>query len=284
MLKVLAEGEAFQSPCALLLGGFDGFHTGHGTLLSEAKKTGLPVGLTTISGGKTGGDLFTFQERETVFDREGFSFAIELPFSDALKNTPAEAFLGALFARLNVRAIFCGEDFRFGKDAGGTPELLKRAAPCPVTVLPLKTENGEKIAVSAIKKRLAEGNVAAANKELRGGFFVQGIVEHGRQVGRSYGFPTLNVSYPARKFPLRDGVYAGFAETPAGNYPAIVNLGARPTFALDEKKVEAYLKGFDGDLYGAEVRIYFTEFLRPVMKFSGKEALQAQLLKDIECV
>lgn len=284
MLKVLRGGDCFALPCALLLGGFDGFHAGHETLLKEARKTGLPVGLTAISGGKAGGDIFTFAERESLFEKKGFSFVLEIEFSEEFKNTSAEDFLCALFEKINAQAVFCGEDFRFGKGALGTPELLKRLAPCETCVLPLKTEGGEKIATSAVKKRLAEGELAPVNNILCGGFFVQGEVERGRGVGHTYGFPTLNVTYPQEKFAIRDGVYGGFADTAAGRFPAIINFGARPTFGVTEKKVEAYLKGFDGDLYGTQARIYPTRFLRPVMKFESKAELEIQLKKDVESI
>ncbi|MDE6059537.1 MAG: hypothetical protein K2G44_05835 [Clostridia bacterium] len=284
MLKVLHEGEKYSAPCALLLGGFDGFHIGHETLLNAAKKTGLPVGLTSISGGKAGGDIFTFSEREKIFGDAGFSFVLEIEFSEQLKNTPAEDFLKDLFGKVSAQAVFCGEDFRFGKGALGTTALLKEVAPCPVTVLPLKTAGGEKIATSTVKKLLAEGDLAAVNQILTGGFFVAGTVEHGRGVGHTYGFPTLNLTYPKEKFPLREGVYGGYAETEAGRFPAIINFGARPTFGVEEKKAEAYLKGFSGDLYGKTVRLFPTQFLRPVMKFESKEELENQLKKDIEKV
>lgn len=284
MLKVLHEGETYLEPCALLLGGFDGFHAGHETLLAAAQKTKLPVGLTAISGGKAGGDIFTFPEREALLGEMGFSFVLEIEFSEEFRNTSAEDFLCALFEKINAKAVFCGEDFRFGKGALGTPELLKKLAPCPVTVLPLKRKGGEKIATSAVKKLLAAGELASVNNILCGGFFVQGEVERGRGVGRTYGFPTLNVTYPKEKFCIKDGVYGGFAETPAGRFPAIINFGARPTFGLEEKKVEAYLKGFEGDLYGQTVRIYPTQFLRPIMKFESKAELENQLKKDIERV
>lgn len=281
MLKVLHGADKFSEPCALLLGGFDGFHLGHGALLDAAKKTGLPVGLTAISGVKAGCDIFTLAEREVIFGRAGFSFVWEIEFTEAFQNTSAEEFLRELFDRISVKALFCGEDFRFGRNAQGTPELLKKLAPCAVCVLPLEWADGKKIAASEIKNYLSKGQMSKANRLLFSNFFLQGVVERGRGVGHTYGFPTLNLSYPKEKFALREGVYGGYAETNAGRYPSIVNFGARPTFGVEEKKVEAYLKGFSGDLYGTTVRIYPTEFLRPIQKFSSEEELKIQLKKDI---
>ena len=281
-MLILSEEEHFTPPCALMLGGFDGLHRGHAYLLSRAKETGLPVGITSILGGKAGGELFTRTERRYLFLQAGVAFVTEYAFSDSFRTTPPEAFLRSLFARFDVKAVFCGEDFRFGKDAAGSPELLKALAPCPVTVLPLAEENGEKIATSRIKRMIAKGDTAGADALLLHPYFVGGTVEHGRHVGGPVlGFPTLNLTVPPEKTHPADGVYAGYAETPAGRYPAIVNFGARPTFGVAEKKTEAYLDGFSGDLYGADVRIYPARFLRPVMKFDGVEALKAQLQRDI---
>lgn len=281
MLKALARGEGFVGRCVLLLGGFDGIHVGHAELIAAAGKYGLPVGVTSISGGKTGGDLFTFAEREYLYERAGLSFAYETPFSESLKNTTAEAFLDELFSLFSVEALICGEDFRFGKDAAGTPELLKRVAPCAVEVLSLRSCGGEKVSSSRIKILLSEGSMSEANALLTVPYFIQGTVEHGRRVGRTLGFPTVNLTLPTEKRLVREGVYGGYAETPCGRFPAILNIGARPTFGVDEKKAEAYLDGFSGDLYGKTVRLFPTEFYRPVIGFSDADGLKAQLETDI---
>ena len=177
--------------------------------------------------------------------------------------------------------MFCGEDFRFGKDASGTPALLKEKAPCPVTVLPLAAKDGEKIAVSRIKRLLAEGDMEKVNALLCAPYFVRGEAEHGRAVGRTYGFPTANLHLPAGKFPLKEGVYAARARLKNGEeYPAIVNFGPCPTFGVEERKTEAHLVGFEGDLYGEKVTLYPVRFLRPIRKFQSKEALEEQLEGD----
>ena len=280
MLKFLSGGVNRISPCALLLGGFDGLHRGHRALLGEAKKTGLPVGITSISGGK-GGCLFTAQEREVIFARAGIDFVYEITFTDEVRGTGAEKFLQELFASVPAEAVFCGEDFRFGRDALGTPQMLKSLAPCKVNIVELKTWYGEKVSISACKRLLSGGDMPKLNELLGEPYFVQGVVEHGRRVGRTYGFPTLNLSLPAEKLPPREGVYGGYAETPKGRYKTIVNVGARPTFGVAEKKIEAYLDGFSGDLYDETVRVYPTEFYRDITKFTSVEELKGQLEKDI---
>lgn len=280
MLKVLRKGESFSEPCALLLGGFDGLHAGHMSLVAAARRTGLPLGATVLCGNKAGGNLFTFAEREYIFEKAGFSFVLEEEFTEEFKRIPAEEYLRSLFSRINAAAVFCGEDYRFGSGAAGTAELLQKLAPRPAEVLPLTLAGGRKVSVSEIKRWLQEGNVENANRLLAVDYFVQGEVEHGREVGRKYGFPTLNLSYPAGKFPIAEGVYGGYAQTPLGTYSAVINFGSRPTFGVDEKKIEAHLKDFRGDLYGAVVRVFPEVYLRGVVKFGSEEELSLQIEKD----
>ncbi len=274
-----AFGEKMELPCALVLGGFDGLHLGHRRLLDEAKKTGLPVVLTTMFGGKCG-QLFTREERKFLFARAGVSAVCEVDLDGELREVSAEKFAEELFAHIPARAVFCGEDFRFGKDALGTPKTLKRYAVCPVFALPVVKTAGEKISSSALKERLLAGDLSAL-RAAGLGYFVQSTVEHGRQVGRTYGFPTLNLTPPPEKLLPPDGVYGGLCTTPFGDFPTIVNIGARPTFGVEERKVEAYLDGFSGDLYGRTVQIYPTERFRGIEKFGDVEQLKAQLERDI---
>ena len=282
MLKAIGEGERLRRRVALLLGAFDGMHLGHMTLLRAAAETGAPVAVLTIAGGKAGGDLFTREERRTVFERVGVRYALEYAYSEALWQTSAERFLEALFARVHPHAVFCGEDFRFGRGAQGTPALLAACAPCPVFPLPLARADGEKISSSHIKQRIADADMAGANALLAVPYFLQGRVEHGRAVGRTLGFPTANLSLPPEKALPREGVYFGHAETPRGSFPAIVNIGARPTFGVAERKAEVYLHGFRGDLYGRQIRIFPERFLRPVIAFSSAHELEEQLRRDRE--
>ena len=269
-------------PCALLMGGFDGLHTGHRALLKAAKDAGLPVCITTILGLKSGA-LFTKEERKYIFKQAGIDDVFEYSFTEEFKNLSAEGFLEMLFQKIRAKAVFCGEDFRFGQGALGTPELLKKLAPCPVTVLPLLEKEGEKVSVTLIKRLLQAGDIHAVN-ELLGSYFMQGRVERGRQVGRTYGFPTLNLSVPEEKLLPPDGGYGGFVVTPKGTYQSIINIGSRPTFDVTERKLEAHLLDFSGDLYGAIVRVSLTSFLRPIERFSSKEMLKEQLQRDIRQV
>ncbi len=281
MLNVLQRGESYSAPCVLLLGGFDGIHIGHQTLVEAGKAFSCPVGLTSFYGGKQGGDIFTPPEREYLYGLQGLSFSYQIPFTDELKNTSAEDFLRELTGAFSLRAVVCGSDFRFGKGASGDSALLKRTLNCPVLVKELTKIGGEKVSSSQIKKMLSEGDTSAVNVYLAHPYLIMGRVERGRSVGKGLGFPTLNLSISTEKYPLRDGVYGGYVQTERGEFPAVINYGARPTFGVEERKIEAYLVGFEGDLYGTQVRVFPTEYLRPVQKFESVEELCEQVKRDI---
>ncbi len=266
----------------MLLGGFDGLHLGHRQLLACAKKSGLPVGVMSIHGGKEGA-IFTEQERELLFAQAGVDFLFALPFAKIKDKTPEE-FLALLERKFAPRFYVCGEDFRFGANAAGTPSTIKERGQVCVEVLPLLEMDGEKISSRMIKSYLATGDVERANTLLGERFFLLGQVEKDRQIGRTIGFPTANIPYPKEKFPLKKGVYETRITLDGKEYKGITNYGARPTFDDEKVVTETYLDGFEGDLYGKVLTLEFIRYLREITKFDGVDALRAQLEYDIRRV
>ena len=285
MLKTVSFTEKFNKtqPCALLLGGFDGVHIGHRLLVERARKCGLPVGIMSISGGKGETDLFTFSEREEIFSSLGLDFAFEMPFSEIRDMQPKD-FADLLTHEFAPRAFFCGRDFRFGKNAKGTPEFLEEYTHVSVDISELLFLNGEKVGATSVKQRLKQGDVAGAAELLGAPFFLTGVVIEDRHVGRAIGFPTANILYPSEKFPLKRAVYEALVNVDGRDCRGIVNFGARPTFDNDRVLTETYLDGFDGNLYGRTLSVRFIRFLREIKKFDGAEALKNQLKTDIERV
>ena len=267
---------------AMLLGGFDGLHAGHRLLLSRAKESGLPVGVMTIIGCKEE-SIFTFQEREEIFKSAGVDFVFELPFEE-IKDMSPEAFLQKLTDEFNPKLFICGEDFRFGAKAKGTPERIKQATHVRVEVLPLLEMDGEKVSSRQIKSLLSQGEIGKANQMLTSAFFLMGEVVKDRQIGRTIDFPTANIAYPIGKFPLKKGVYETCVLLNGKTYKGITNYGARPTFNNETITTETYLDGFDGDLYGKILTVQFIKYLRDVKKFDSVEELKEQLQKDIRRV
>ena len=285
MLKTVWLTEQFNkaSGTAILLGGFDGLHAGHRQLLNRAKDSGLAVGIMTIVGGKQGDSLFTPLEREDIFLSAGADFVFELPFEE-IKDLSPQAFLALLEKEFSPKLFVCGEDFRFGAGAVGTPETLKTSTQVRVEVLPLLEMEGEKVSSTHVKRLLQDGKVEKSGELLTHPYFLIGKVEEGRKVGRTMGFPTANIAYPKGKFPLKQGVYETRVEVDGVRYKGITNFGARPTFENEEVWTESYLDGFTGLLYGKTLKVEFVRFMREIKKFASVEDVQAQLTKDIRQV
>lgn len=280
----------FSSPCVLLLGYFDGMHVGHRALLAKAKEEarsrGAEVGIMTFTHAKKGGQIYLFEERLRLFRELGVGFVLAAEFDEKFKNTSPQDFLKTVCACAPVRAFVCGKDFTFGKDAKGDAALLKsfsKANNIDVFVEELVGFGGEKAAATLAKHYLDEGDMLSLQKLLGGKYFVLGVVStEGRHVGRKIGFPTANIHLSAEKYPLRRGVYAVSALLEGKERRGIANYGARPTFGDGRVVLEVYFDGYEGDLYGREIAVYFDSFLREIQKFESAEALSAQLTKDLE--
>ena len=285
MLKIIPLTQQLntENGCVMLLGGFDGLHVGHKQLVARAKTYGLPIGIMTIFHGKSERGLFTPFERESIFQNTGIDFVIELPFAD-IKNLSPEEFICLLMSKCNVKAFVCGDDFRFGKNAVGNAESIKRAVQVCVEIVDLVQIDGEKASATTVKKHLQMGEVEKANCILGEPFFLIGEVVKDRGVGKTLGFPTANILYPIDKFPLKQGVYETRVCIDGKAYKAITNYGARPTFDENTVLTETHIDGFNGDLYGQTLQIYFVRFLRENQKFDSADALKEQLQKDIKGV
>ncbi|MBQ8291486.1 MAG: riboflavin biosynthesis protein RibF [Clostridia bacterium] len=269
-----------ENGCVMLLGGFDGLHVGHLRLVECAKKYRLPIGIMTIEGAKENGNLFTFAERERIFSRHGIDFVFELPF-ERIRELSPEAFLQTLTEKFSPTVFVCGDDFRFGKGAVASAETIKSATRVRVEVEKLVTIDGEKVSARRIKELLEKGDVFAAARLLGEPYFLTGIVQKDRGVGRTLGFPTANIEYPQGKLPIKKGVYQTQIAVDGKTYKGITNYGARPTFGNSRVVTETHINGFSGDLYGRELTVSFTRYLRDIVAFESVEELKNQLREDI---
>lgn len=276
----ISEATKKSAPCALVLGGFDGLHAGHRTLLEKAKSFALPVGVMTIDGGKEGLPLFNLAERERMFLESGADFCFPLRF-DEIKSLSPQAFCELLLENFSPKAFVCGEDFAFGAAASGNADALRAVTSLPVYQEPLVFANGVKVSSSAVKEALKTGDMSKANALLEKEFFLLGKVVRDRGVGKTIGFPTANILYPSDKFPLPHGVYETQTEIDGKSYRGITNYGARPTFGEAAVTTETYLDGFSGELYGKELKISFRRFLRKIVRFQTVDELKEQLNCDL---
>ncbi|MBQ7341466.1 MAG: bifunctional riboflavin kinase/FAD synthetase [Oscillospiraceae bacterium] len=272
------------------LGFFDGVHLGHQALLSACRKlaeqTGCKAGVVTFTShpdtlvlGKTPKLINRAEDRARLLKHFGMDCVVELPFDKALMNMPWQDFLTLLQEKYQAAGFVCGHDFRFGFRGEGTAEMLAKACENCV-VVPAKTLDGTLVSSSHIRNLLEAGQLEEACRFLGHPHVLSGEVAHGREIGRTMGIPTANLALPEEIVSLKHGVYACMAYTDGKSYPAVVNVGNRPTVAGKTVRAEAWLLDFDGDLYGKALTLAFHAFLRPEQKFPSLEDLQAEIRKN----
>ncbi len=291
MLNIIEYGkDEYSYPSLLVLGCFDAIHAGHRELFKKAKLqakiNGLDLGVMMFREGKGGKLVYSFEERVAMLEPYNVKFVLVIDYTPEFKQTMPLDFLAAIEEKINVKGYMSGKDFRFGKGTKGKSSTLKNYAEDEengVWYMPLKDVmcDGEKISTTLIKSCLDEGNVSKAAKLLGEPFYVEGVVEEGSHRGTGVlGFPTVNITYPDWKYPVKHGVYKVAVTIDGQKYSGIANFGDRPTFDDDREILEVHIKDFEGDLYGKTVKVGFEAFMRGIYKFSDAEALAAQLEQD----
>ncbi len=286
------------TPVVIALGYFDSVHLGHQKVINQArslaKEKKAKTVVFTFKGNLKGAlkgekekAVFTYSEREEFIKSLGVDEIYFAPTNKEFLSLSKLDFLDKLCSTYNIVGFVSGKDYRFGKFGEGDTEFLTNYAKehnqTYLVVDTLSTDK-EKISTTLIKKLLSEGDLAQANALLGRQYSVTGEVFEDRKVGRKIGFPTLNMKANKDKHQLKDGVYYGNITLNGVKYMAVINYGARPTFGLDEKLIEAHVIDFNGDLYGQTVTVFFSRFMRDVKKFSNEKSLSEQLKADIQSV
>lgn len=292
---------------ALCLGNFDGVHRAHTSLLREGIR--LATELTANGRGEGGGHdvlcgvfcffkpsidhlpgrgerplhLTSLREKLRLLAEAGMDFAYLCPFPDVRDMSP-EAFISLLRARCGCVGVACGFNFRFGYRAEGTASLLASAfGEGRTVILPAMELDGDVVSATRIRACLLRGDVEAAERLLGRPYALETTVTHGKQLGRSIGFPTANQYFLAESIIPAHGVYAVLCHTPAGVFPGVANVGNHPTVDTDARvNCETYIIGYNGDLYGHRMRVELLTFLRPEQKFADLPALTAAIRRDAE--
>lgn len=292
-MQAIIFGDSYKNKIVLSIGYFDAVHIGHAALFSKsreiAKKHKAETAALVFKGGfKRGGDVFTYNERLLRLKTQGVKRIICAPVTEEFKNTSALEFLSDLFTLYSIVGVVVGEDFTFGKNAVGDVNLLKieceRRGVEFAVVEKVRTINGDTASSTLIKKYLSLGDVKAANSVLGSNYFIEGIVQKGKQNGRKIGFPTANIQPEQEKYPLKDGVYATLVILSGDVYGAITNVGTQPTFSGEKRVIETHIDGFSGNLYGKILTVYFIDRIRDIIAFDSAEGLKKQLEKDLKYV
>jgi riboflavin kinase / FMN adenylyltransferase len=287
-------------PTVVTVGMFDGVHRGHRALLdrlaAEAAARDMPTAAVTfdrhplavLRPGSEPPLLTTLDRKVELLGEAGMAVVLVLEFTRELSEVPAEAFAAeVLFDALAARAVVVGENFRFGHKAAGDPALLNelgRPRGIEVVAVPLHAQGDQVVSSTRIRAELAEGDVAAAAASLGRPYAVEGVVVVGdRRGGPLLGVPTANLDVPDGIALPADGVYAGHLtdELDGVERPAAVSVGTNPQFGTD-RRVEAHVLDFDGDLYGHRVSVDVTHRLRGQATFADVEELAAQIRADVD--
>ena len=278
------------------LGFFDGVHAGHQALLKEccrlAAETGCDTGAITF---RDHPDALVFGAPpvliNTPADRERLlhrfvSRVVTLPFDRKMLDTPWQDFLDMLCRDYHAAGFVCGDDFHFGYHGQGNGQLLLnycRTAGLPGAVVPEQTVDGTRVSSTHIRTLLEQGSMEEANRFLGHPQMLTGTVVHGRHLGSTLGIPTANLPYPDGLVVPRKGVYAAQVCLGDTRYPAVTNVGTRPTVDDgNQLTIEGFILDFQGDLYGQKIQMEFYKYLREERKFPSFAALTAEVMHNAE--
>lgn len=291
IITELKSGRQVNSvPCvSLALGNFDGVHRGHreviGAAVEHAKKTDIKSAVWCFGNNpKAQGEILSDTEEKTeIFRTLGADYVIFEDF-EAVRNMSCEKFTEEYLAGFNVRALFCGFNFRFGRGASGDVSTLRGL--CGISgifcrSLDAVSCDGVPVSSSAIRSLIKEGDVEKAEALLTRPYCLTAEITHGRHLGAALGFPTINQNFENGKLVPRCGVYATLTHVDGEVYPSVSNVGARPTVNGKHLRLETHILDFDKDLYGKKIKVEFKKFLRNETKFSSEEQLKAAVLEDI---
>ncbi|MCX5817408.1 MAG: bifunctional riboflavin kinase/FAD synthetase [Proteobacteria bacterium] len=288
--------EKFPNP-VLTIGNYDGIHIGHKKIIERVKEearliNGTPMLMTfyphpvsVVRPDKILCLITPLNVRKRLIEENGIDVLLVLPFNEEFRLlTPQEFVENILVNKLGIKGLIVGYDFKFGRGGKGDTELLKQLSGTYgffFEVVEAITLDGEKIGSNRIRKLIMEGDVKKAERFLGRPHMIEGKVAHGDGRGKGIGFPTINLKTDYELIP-KDGVYISEVEINGKMLPSVTNIGYNPTFDVKKLSVETHILDYSGDLYGADLTLYFHERIRGEIKFDGVEALKSQIDMDIK--
>ncbi|OAA22012.1 riboflavin kinase / FMN adenylyltransferase [Frankia sp. EI5c] len=280
------------------IGYFDGVHLGHrrivGRAVELARQRGQQSTVLTfdphpaevLRPGSHPAQLTTLRHKAELLAAIGVDALCVAPFDLDFSRMPAEEFVReVLVGRLRATAVVVGENFTYGHRAAGNIQTLLaggRAEGFEVEGVGLVRADEKVLSSTEIRRRVAAGDVEGAAAALDRPHRVEGVVVHGDARGRTIGYPTANLQCTPWSAVPADGVYAGFARWSDQRRAAAISIGTNPTFEGRDRRVEAFLLDFDGDLYGEYMTYEFTRRLRPTLRFESVDELVEQMGRDVE--
>jgi riboflavin kinase/FMN adenylyltransferase len=288
---------------AMSIGNFDGIHRGHRSLLAMADRlresspggvaivTFDPHPLTVLRPADVPPQLTPLALKQAILEESGVDTLVLLRPTREVLGLTAEQFWQIIVEEVRPAHLIEGESFTFGKGRGGTMQKLRAwaaqssvhfhvAEPVQAVLLNLSIVT---VSSSLIRWLIALGRVRDAAICLGRPYRLSGEVIKGHQRGRTIGTPTANLRITGQLIP-GDGVYAGRAVIDGVSHPAAISIGTLPTFEGAARQIEAHLLDFSGDLYGRELQLDCTDWLREQRKYSSVDALREQITEDLQSV
>lgn len=294
-------------PSVATIGFFDGVHRGHRYLIGQVRRAAAERGLASsavtfpvhprkvMQPAYRPDLLTTCEEKVALLEETGLDYCVMLDFTRELARLSARQFMELLKERYRIAALVIGYDHRFGHNRSeGFDDYVRYGKELGMEVLPAQAysyagggdarEAEVTVSSSVIRRLLSAGDVSEAAEYLGYGYFLDGTVVGGYQVGRKLGFPTANlrVNDPDKLVPA-DGVYAVRVTVGGTEYGGMLSVGYRPTFDNGaDRSIEVHIFHFNADIYDCPMRISFVRFMRPEQKFDSVEALVARIRRDEE--
>ena len=295
-MKIYKEIIGTGEPMAIALGFFDGLHRGHQSVIKAAaaqKQQGLTS--TMLSFAKSPRSLLsehdipclmTHEQKYELLDKLGVEVLYELDF-ESVRDLSAEDFVAEVLCKqLKAKSLFCGFNYHFGKRGAGDEKRLHELGDkyeVSVYTLPPVLFEGSSISSSRIRESLKNGEIDKVTQMLGRYFSFNFEVSHGNRLGTKMETPTINQYFPESFILPKFGVYATLVNIGGKTYPAVTNIGVKPTVGSERPLSESWIISGDiGSTYGETVNVELVEFLRPEMKFSGIPQLQAAIKSDGE--
>jgi riboflavin kinase/FMN adenylyltransferase len=299
ILQAIRQLADLPGPLFLAIGVFDGVHLGHQAVISTSARHAQEVGGTPVVvtfdphpakvlRPEEAPRLLTATQHKIALIRAlGVAHLLVVKFDREFASTPPEEFVHQLVRHANpLREICVGHEWSFGKNRAGNLALLQKlGAEHQFNVVGIKpvAVNGTVVSSTAIRHAVETGDLHRAAEMLGREYTILGTVKRGAQLGRQLGFPTANLSAHSEQFPP-NGVYVAEARLGEEVFFGVANLGVRPTVSggKPERLLELHLFDLDREIYGQDVEVRFTRYLRAEQKFEDLEALKAQIARDVE--
>lgn len=278
------------------LGNFDGVHKGHQQIITRTVRSAKAVGLssavftfsnhpsTVLGRGEPVKNILYAEQKTRIIEEMGVDYLINIPFTKEILTMEPERFVKEILVdRLRIREAYCGFNYSFGYKASGTPEVLMHEGLQHGFGLhvqePYKIDD---IVVSStyIRQLIAEGRMEEVTKFMGRMYDIGGEVIVGNKLGRTIGFPTMNLVIDETMVTPPNGVYITFCTVDGVRYPAVTNVGNKPTIGEYAKNIETHVFNYDADAYGKHIEVEFVKWTRPEQKFAGIEELKKQIQSD----